>query len=354
VAMAWWSWLFGESPSTPARGVRRPASRPAAPVRPTHPANPPAVLRGTPIPEAPQRPAPIQPAAPRAVPAPSPASAILFRRSGFGHRSPHGLLVKVLQAALKQANHYTSAIDGDYGPGTEAAVKALQQSSGRPGDGICRDADWEKITGLPAPSLFDRCLQLTAAFEGTGFEQAVGNFDGAYLTWGIIGYTLKHDLPLFLDNVEREVPGTLARAFGGKEGELREILAAPDSEKQRWANAISEGANLYGLRSDWKEAFARLGSFPEVQDLQIKDAKERYWATCHRDARRWQAADALDVALLFDTAVQNGGAGRDSIAEPLDALARSEPVDIDGAGLQSPIAQEVGVAVHRAVPVGDR
>jgi peptidoglycan hydrolase-like protein with peptidoglycan-binding domain len=280
----------------------------------------------------PPRPAPRpSPAAPRAAPAPaaapapSLASAILFRRSGSGNRSPQGVLVKVLQAALKQSTLYASAIDGDYGPRTEAAVKVLQQFNGRPGDGICRTADWEKISGLPAPSLFDRCLQLTAAFEGTGFEQAVGNFDGAYLTWGIVGYTLKHDLPGFLDKVERAYPGTLARAFGSKEGELRRILAAPEPEKQQWANAISEGASRYGLRSDWKEAFAKLGSFPEVQDLQIADVKERNWAICLRDARRWQAADALDIALFFDTAVQNGGAGRDSIAGPLDVLASSDP-----------------------------
>jgi peptidoglycan hydrolase-like protein with peptidoglycan-binding domain len=310
--------------------VRRPASTPAPPVR--APARPtpstPATARPTPAP----RPAPEHsPAAPRATPAAAAAPAlsvispVLFRRSGSGHRSPNGILVKVLQAALKQANLYASAIDGDYGPGTEAGVKALQQASGRAGDGICRDVDWEKVTGLPAPSLFDRCLQLTAAFEGTGFEKAVGNFDGAYLTWGIIGYTLKHDLPLFLAKVEREYPGTLARAFGSRESELRQVLAASDTEKQRWANAISEGSNRYGLRADWKADFAKLGLFPEVQDLQIKDARERYWATCLRDARRWRAADAIDIALFFDTAVQNGGAGRDSIAGPLDALAASAP-----------------------------
>ncbi len=44
-----------------------------------------------------------------------------------------------------------------------------------------------------------------------------------------------------------------------------------------------------------------------------------------RDAKRWKAADTIDIAMFFDTAVQNGGAGRDSIAGPLDNLARAEP-----------------------------
>jgi hypothetical protein len=39
------------------------------------------------------------------------------------------------------------------------------------------------------PAVFDRSLQLTAAFEGHGFTKLEGNFDGAGLTWGIIGFT---------------------------------------------------------------------------------------------------------------------------------------------------------------------
>ncbi len=187
------------------------------------------------------------------------------------------MLVQILQAALKQSGHYSSAIDGKYGPSVEIAVKKAQAANGSSADGVCRDSDWEAITGLPAPSLFDRCLNLTAAFEGTGFEKAVGNFDGAYLTWGIIGYTLKHELSEFLTTLEREYPGTLQRAFGSKERELRNILAASDSEKERWANSISIGSNRYELRADWKEAFARLGSIPEVQSMEIRHAKDRYW-----------------------------------------------------------------------------
>ncbi|HXF53594.1 MAG TPA: peptidoglycan-binding domain-containing protein [Hyphomicrobiaceae bacterium] len=256
---------------------------------------------------------------------PAAADGVLFRKSPTGYRPPDGMLVKILQAALKKAGHYTSEIDGSYGAATESAVKRAQAGRGAVADGVCRNSDWEAITGLPAPSLFDRCLTLTAAFEGTGFEKAVGNFDGAYLTWGIIGYTLKHDLPQFLDAVEREYPGTLARAFGAKESELRQVLKASASDRERWGNSVSVGANRYDVHPEWKAAFARLGAIPEVQSLQVKDARERYWNICLRDCRRWRAADAIDVALFFDTAVQNGGAGRPSIAEPLDQLLRDEP-----------------------------
>jgi peptidoglycan hydrolase-like protein with peptidoglycan-binding domain len=263
---------------------------------------------------------------------------VLFARASAGGISADGMLVKILQRALVQRGLLTGTADGAYSKTTEAAVKAVQQNKGRVADGKCRDVDWEDITGLPAPSLFDRCLLLTAAYEGTGFEKAVGNFDGAFLTWGIIGYTLKHDLPDFLGLIDREYPGTLARAFGTMEAELRQIIVAPESQRRQWADDRSTGANRYGLRADWRDAFARLGSYPEVQSLQVKDARNRYWAICVRDSIRWTAADALDVALFFDTAVQNGGASRASIANPLDALARSEP-DLSGAARRRRWAQ---------------
>lgn len=39
------------------------------------------------------------------------------------------------------------------------------------------------------PAALDRSLQVTAAFEGHGFGMLQGNWDGAWLTWGIIGFT---------------------------------------------------------------------------------------------------------------------------------------------------------------------
>jgi len=249
----------------------------------------------------------------------------LCRGTG-GETTPTGLLVQILQAALKQSNFYTQRIDGEFGPATEGAVKKFQETRGGAADGRCRALDWEDITGLDRPSLFDRCVHLTAAFEGTGFQGAVGNFDGAYLTFGLIGLTLKSDLPAFLIKVEKEYPGTLARAFGANEGTLRRILTASPSDKEAWANSISSGANRYGLRSDWKEGFGRLGSFPEVQKLQLENARDRYWAICAQDAKRWLAGDALDVAIFYDTAVQMGGlGGRPLAAMKMDALRQDEP-----------------------------
>jgi putative chitinase len=57
--------------------------------------------------------------------------------------------VKKLQAKLG------IAADGDFGPGTEKAVKAWQQANGLTADGIVGDATWSKLFGNGAPAAPD-------------------------------------------------------------------------------------------------------------------------------------------------------------------------------------------------------
>lgn len=243
---------------------------------------------------------------------------VLFRRSQSGFKPTHGLLILIVQAALKAANHYTGELDGYYGASTEAAVIKFQEERGVNPSGALTESDWTELTGRQVPSVFDRCLQLTASFEGHGFELVVGNFDGAYVTWGITGYTLKHDLPGFIKKLDAKHPGLVSKAFKHLEPKFRRILSASDAEKRRWGDSVSVKPRKYKVRSDWKAAFARLGRFPQVQRLQIEDVLARHWKIALRDARRWGGTSALDIALWFDTAVQNGGGHRDSIANPLD------------------------------------
>jgi peptidoglycan hydrolase-like protein with peptidoglycan-binding domain len=262
-------------------------------------------------------------------PANQPSDGVLFAHSPAPFLAPQGMLVKVLQLSLQQQNFFAGTVNSRYDGPTVDAIKKFQQSKGRTADGICRNIDWDDITGMPAPSIFDRCLNLTAAFEGTGFTRACGAFDDGWLTWGIIGFTLSSDLPKFLEFVESQRSGTLARAFGNNEPELRRILKASKAEQQRWAESISITKNKianYGLRQDWEDGFAALGSYLEVQILQIRVARSNYWdKLCVRDCKAYKAADVLDVAMLYETAVQNGGITRPELKGPFDQYVRNQP-----------------------------
>ena len=55
--------------------------------------------------------------------------------------------VRRLQAILVHVYGYACGIDGEYGPKTASAVKALQGRYGLAQDGICGGKTWVKVIG---------------------------------------------------------------------------------------------------------------------------------------------------------------------------------------------------------------
>ena len=60
--------------------------------------------------------------------------------------------VRALQRRLKQLGYYTGSADGDFGPGTEAAVKAFQKANGLTADGKAGTKTLEKLNSNSAIS----------------------------------------------------------------------------------------------------------------------------------------------------------------------------------------------------------
>jgi hypothetical protein len=160
------------------------------------------------------------------------------------------------------------------------------------------------------PPIFERCLQVTASFEGTGFTRVVGNFDGAGITWGIIGFTLvNNELGAVLAVVNSRYPALIGKAFGHDADEIMQITSStvPKANKLAWANSISRGNHKYNVAEPWETYFSDLGSYREVQLLQIDRAREIYWRIACSDAGALSISEELDYLLMFDVAVQNGG-----------------------------------------------
>jgi hypothetical protein len=198
-------------------------------------------------------------------------------------------------------------LDGIYGNDTEVALKDFQRKQGFQPNGKVTDETWSKLTGGRPPALLDRCLQLTGDFEGQGFQKVVGNFDGAGLTWGIIGFTLQHgELQKILTEVRQKQPALFERAFGDLQDELIRVLGQSVSEQLDWADGISIGSEKYRVEQRWEEAFATLGAFPEVQAVQLERVT-KYWDMALRDAERFGLEMEMGLSLCFDIAVQNGG-----------------------------------------------
>ena len=150
-----------------------------------------------------------------------------------------------------------------------------------------------------------------ASFEGTQFTLIEGNFDGAGLTWGIIGFTLSNgEISNLLGEINVRFPDLLSQAFGQDAAELMQNLGPDASADKRMAfgKSISGPPPKFRVTEPWRSGFASLGSRREVQRLQVEHAQTQYWTNIAlRDANDLGLTEELDLMLMFDIAVQDGG-----------------------------------------------
>jgi hypothetical protein len=231
-------------------------------------------------------------------------------------KGARGELVRKLQLRLHARGFDPKGADGAYGDNTRKAVRAFQRRSGLQPTGEVTGPTWRKLTGTPIPPVKERALQLTAAFEGHGFSLAQGNFDGAGITWGIIGFTLKHgELGKIVLEIERRHPGLVAEAFGAKAPQLLQVLRGSKAKQIAFANAVSLGASKARLAEPWRSGFRRFGEAPAVQALQLELVSRDYFRPAKQTARRLRLKTELGLALAFDIHVQNGGVSAAARAE---------------------------------------
>lgn len=240
-------------------------------------------------------------------------------RTWFG-KGLRGMIARRIQLDLLRQGFFVPPAekfaDGVYGNDTVGALSRLQAARGLPASGAVDTATWTQLTSEPLPTLFERCLSITAEFEGHGFGLLQGNFDGAGLTWGVIGFTLSNgEIQRLLAEAEAAVPGTLDRVLGPLAATWRAKTALPKAQLLAWADGISLGADKSAVLPEWKQAFARLGDEPVIKRLQMQRAYDAYFVPAAATARRLGLKSELGLALAFDCHVQNGASRVQAVAE---------------------------------------
>jgi hypothetical protein len=220
-----------------------------------------------------------------------------------------GETVCTIQQKLVAAGFDTNGIDASYGHGTIAAVQAFQQHHSLPVTGNVDDATWAALTNdAPIPSLRERCLGLTSTFEGHGYTLAEGNFDGAGVTWGIIGFTLKGgELTSLVNAAYKSDPALVRNCFGDCTDTLLKVLAEPQDQQLAWATSVSSGASKGNLAEPYKSGFRQLGESSLGQQLQQQHVDADYFQPALATAKAYGLTSELGVALAFDLHVQDGG-----------------------------------------------
>lgn len=252
-----------------------------------------------------------------------------------------GEIVRKMQQQLTSLGFDTRGIDGDYGDNTRKAIVRFQQSDGAlDASGEVDSETYEKLMGTSIPDIKERSLQLTAAFEGHDFTLAQGNFDGAGITWGIIGFTLKHgEIQKIISKVNSENPELVRQAFGGKTDQLLDLMNSSLSKQMAFANSISLGASKARLAEPWRSAFKRFGEMTDVQAVQIERADQNYFQPAVSTANRFNLKSELGIALAFDIHVQNGSI-KDSAREQIRSQLQQNPISSE---------QELRIIIANAV-----
>ncbi|WP_425039056.1 D-Ala-D-Ala carboxypeptidase family metallohydrolase [Primorskyibacter sp. S187A] len=233
---------------------------------------------------------------------------LILKNSDAGYKNPVGSIVLQVQRALRDSGHSPGVIDGEFGGGTEKALRAYQKSVGLPESGSVDLTTWTRLTGHAAPpSIFERALAITASFEGHGYTKIAGNFDGALLTWGIIGYTMGGgSLQKLMARITQYDPSAIDDAFGALAEPWKEVLGQSKTKQRSFANEISVAPKKYKVKAPWSEAFHRLGQNPQAQRAQNDLARELYWTRAQKIMAREALDGELGACLAFDIAVQNG------------------------------------------------
>jgi len=199
-----------------------------------------------------------------------------FRQSPTGFVNVSGPLIQRVQAQLNEQGCNAGAVDGVWGRNTIDAIRNWQQTKQLPVTGIIDDDTWTGLTQTPVPALFQRSLQLTGAWEGTGYSGANGNFDGQGITWGVVGFTWGNgELQGILREIQRSCPATFAAAFGPLETIMMDVLSQSLPAQMTWAQSITSNGGD-SVQPQWAAAFKVLGDDAQVQSIENAHA-QHYW-----------------------------------------------------------------------------
>ena len=225
--------------------------------------------------------------------------------------------VRRIQEKLQALGIYRGPLDGDYGGGTEAAVKLFQEREGLEADGIVGPITWGKLVGgeAPRPSieyqpLDYRCLALTGSFE-TGaaipdcFAGVSGDFDGQGISFGVLQWNFgQGSLQPLMKRMFTDYPERSRSIFQDRLDLILTRLNGGKADLMAFARSIQHPTRHF-LHEPWRGMFKSLGRTDEFQRIEL-DAANSICKAARQLCADYGLWSERAVALMFDIKVQNG------------------------------------------------
>lgn len=154
-------------------------------------------------------------------------------------------------------------------------------------------------------SLDYKLLSITGAFEGRGFTNLAGNFDGQGLSFGILQWNLgQGTLPPLLLQMYKRDPQHFQEIFSSDTQAFLSILTADRATQLDFAQKINDPRKR--VIEPWRNRFLRLGLYPPFQQIQV-EFSQTLIKQAKVLARLMGVKTERGLVLLFDILVQNGG-----------------------------------------------
>lgn len=151
-------------------------------------------------------------------------------------------------------------------------------------------------------SVKEKAYKITSIFEGSGFSNMAGNFDGQYLSFGTFQWNFGMGTlqPLFMKLFnEYQYVADSCLPEGGKW--LKDAIE--NGWVNEWALQIQENNQIV---EPWKTALYNLGQTPEFQKIEM-DATQQYVDIAINLCNSFGLYTERAFCLFFDIAIQNGG-----------------------------------------------
>ncbi len=232
----------------------------------------------------------------------------------LGSKGPE---VARIQRRLQELGNYLGPIDGIFGGGTEAAIRAFQQGAHLGVDGRVGPQTWAALfpgTSIAAPAIASqplqfRCVALTGAFETNQpppdcFAGLSGDFDGQGISFGVLQWNLgQGSLQPLLREMNSSDTELVQQIFDDQYAELQAMLQASREEQLAWARSIQNARHV--VDEPWQGKFKTLGRQKAFQDIQVESASKLYESALGL-CTAYGLTSARAAALMFDIKVQNG------------------------------------------------
>jgi hypothetical protein len=244
----------------------------------------------------------------------------------MGSKGPE---VEQIQRRLKELGYYALVVDGDFGGGTESAVKRFQRDKGLSQDGQVGPNTWKVLfppappppppapvppPTIPEPSvtarpLRARCLELTGAFETSApppgcYSKVSGNFDGQGVSFGCLQWNFgQGSLHALLKRLDQLHPNAITEVFHAHAPEIRTVMNMTKAGAVAWAKARQTPHKA--LSEPWLGLLKALGARAECQAVQQEFA-DGVFKSALQLCRDYGLKTERAVALMFDIVTQNG------------------------------------------------